>query len=112
MRHCSFLHYVHSHQSNRPAAPSHHARTPSHHARPRMNSKLCEQGKEAEPKRWRGFVEAVLRIEPGVAAHRQEGRLERERQKAEQQQAKRQQREEEERRKAEEEAKGCVVGSR
>lgn len=71
----------------------------------RINAKLREKGKKEEAKRLREFVEAAWRIDPRVAAHRDQERLERERKKAEKEEARKQQREEEERRKAEEETR-------
>lgn len=71
----------------------------------RLNAKLREKGKKEEAKRLREFVDAAYRLDPRVAARKEEERLERERKKAEKEAAKRQQIEEEERRKAEAEAK-------
>jgi DnaJ family protein C protein 2 len=76
----------------------------------RINAKLREKGKKEESKRLREFVEAAWRIDPRVAARKEQERLERERKKAEKEEAKRRQRDEEERAKAEAEAKRCVLG--
>jgi hypothetical protein len=42
-----------------------------------MNSKLREKGKKEEAKRLREFVDAAWRIDPRVAGHKEEERLQR-----------------------------------